>query len=170
MRRWWLFGALVVLWILAWGRISLANLVSGIVVTAVLLLAFPLRRPTEAIRGNPIGIARLFASAAREVVVANLEMTRQILRRRPNVRPGVLAHRLQWPSEVIATVMASVIALSPGTMTVDVSDDSSVIYIHFFDLRDVPAARASLVRLEQRIHRAVSGATVQPPDQRQEHT
>jgi multicomponent Na+:H+ antiporter subunit E len=170
MRRWWLFGALVVLWILAWGRITLANLLSGIVVTAVLLIAFPPRRPTEAIRGNPIGVGRLFVAGTREVVVSNLEMTRQILRRRPELRPGVLAHRLAWPSEVIATVMSSVIALSPGTLTVDVSDDSSVIYVHFFDLRDVPAARASLVRLEQRIHRAVSGPHVLPPDRRQEHT
>ena len=41
-------------------------------------------------------------------------MTREILRRRPTVRPGVIAHRLQWPSDYVVTLMTSIIALSPG--------------------------------------------------------
>jgi multisubunit Na+/H+ antiporter MnhE subunit len=52
--------------------------------------------------------------------------------------------------------MSSVIALSPGTMTVDVTGDSSVVYVHFFQLDDVDAARASLVHLEQLITNAIA--------------
>lgn len=178
MRRWWLFGALVVLWILAWGRITFANLVSGILITVVLLAAFPPRRGPEVVRAHALGMVRLVVSVAKEVIVANLAMTRQILARRPDYQPGVLAHRLLRPSEIVATVMSSIIALSPGTMTIDVSDDSSVIYVHFFDLRDVAAARRLLTRLEERIHRALSESPAEPAsvdpshpsEQRQEPT
>jgi multisubunit Na+/H+ antiporter MnhE subunit len=52
--------------------------------------------------------------------------------------------------------MSSVIALSPGTMTVDVDPDSTRIYVHFLLLRDVEAARASLVRLERLAAGAIS--------------
>ncbi len=54
--------------------------------------------------------------------------------------------------------MTSVIALSPGTMTVDVDDDSSTIYVHFLLLTDVAKARARLADLE----RVVIGAVAAP--------
>ncbi len=51
---------LVGLWLLAWGDVSLANLLSGIAVAAAALLAFPPQRhaATE-LRLRPLGIARL---------------------------------------------------------------------------------------------------------------
>ena len=51
--------------------------------------------------------------------------------------------------------MTSVIALSPGTMTVDVDRESTTIYVHFFRLRDLAAARASLARLERLVVDAI---------------
>jgi multicomponent Na+:H+ antiporter subunit E len=142
---------LVALWLLAWGEITLANVLSGTVVAGALLVAFPPDRRTHGrrLRISGLGVARLAAYVAAQLVISNIVMTRQILRRRPDPHPGVLAHRLRQPSEEVATVMTSVIALSPGTMTVDVDDDSSTIYVHFFRLHDVDAARSSLHRLER---------------------
>jgi multisubunit Na+/H+ antiporter MnhE subunit len=54
-------------------------------------------------------------------------------------------------------VMTTVIALSPGTMVVDVDRTSSTVYVHFLFLRDLDAARASLDRLEQ-----IASATIRP--------
>jgi multicomponent Na+:H+ antiporter subunit E len=148
---------LVVLWILAWGQVTVANVLSGLVVAAALLLAFPQRRgDRSAIRLSAAGIARLAAYVVIQLIESNIVMTRQILRRDTARRPGVLAHRLERPSAQVATVMSSVIALSPGTMTIDVAGDSSVVYVHFFELDEVGAARASLVRLEQLVTNAIA--------------
>ena len=156
MKRVGLVALLVTLWILAWGQITLANLLSGVVVTVTLLLAFPpRRRPRARLQYNAFGLLRLGAYVVRQLVTSNVVMTRLILRRDTAYRSGVLAHRLAVPSEVVITVMSSIIALSPGTMTVDVARDSSVIYVHFFDLRDVDAARASLAQLEGRVLHAI---------------
>jgi multicomponent Na+:H+ antiporter subunit E len=149
---------LVALWLLAWGEISLGNVVSGIAVASTLLVAFPPARPAgERVRLRFAGAARLGGYAVIQLVTSNLVMAREILKRRPSARPGVLAHRLQRPSEEIVTLMTSVIALSPGTMTVDVDRDSTTIYVHFLLLRDVDAARASLSRLEQLVVRTIAG-------------
>ena len=148
---------LVVLWILAWGQLTLANVLSGLVVAAALLLAFPQRRgDRSALRLSAAGIVRLAAYVVTQLIESNIVMTRQILRRDTTRRPGVLAHRLERPSARIAAVMSGVIALSPGTMTIDVAGDSSVVYVHFFELDDVDAARASLVRLEQLVTNAIA--------------
>ena len=140
---------LVTLWLLAWGQITLANVMSGTAVAVALLVAFPLRSRQGGLRLSAAGIGRLGIYVATQLVISNILMTRQILSRRVDVKPGVLAHRLQQPSEEVVTLMTSIIALSPGTMTVDVDRISSIIYVHFFPLRDVAAARASLDRLER---------------------
>jgi multicomponent Na+:H+ antiporter subunit E len=148
---------LIALWLLAWGEITLANLISGIAVATALLVVFPPGRPAGVRLGlRPVGAARLAWYVAVQLLTSNLVMAREVVRRRPTVHPGVLAHRLRWPSEEIVTLMSSVIALSPGTMTVDVDPDSTRIYVHFLLLRDVEAARASLVRLERLAAGAIS--------------
>jgi multicomponent Na+:H+ antiporter subunit E len=139
---------LVALWLLAWGEISVANLLSGVAVAGALLVAFPAGRQAE-VRVSIPGAARLAGHTLVQLVTSNVLITREIVRRRPNLRQGVLAHRLETPSEEVVTVMTSVIALSPGTMTVDVDPDSSTIHVHFLLLRDVDEARASLARLER---------------------
>jgi multicomponent Na+:H+ antiporter subunit E len=96
-----------------------------------------------------------------QLVSSNVLMTRQILRRHPDVRPGVIAHQLRDPSAEAVTVMTSIIALSPGTMTVDV--DPTTIYVHFFRLLDVAAARQQLVRLEHLVAGAITAVAVTPP-------
>jgi multicomponent Na+:H+ antiporter subunit E len=147
---------LVALWLLAWGEVTVANVVSGAAVASALLVAFPPeRRAGDGLQLRPLGVARLAGYVLVQLVTSNLVMTAAILRRHPSTRPGVLAHRLQRPSEEIVTLMTSVIALSPGTMTVDVDPDSTTIYVHFLFLRDVDAARAQLTRLERLAVRAV---------------
>jgi multicomponent Na+:H+ antiporter subunit E len=151
-----LAAVLVVLWILAWGQLTLANVLSGVIVAAVVLVAFPRHRPERSLRFSPKGIARLARYVANQLITSNIVMARQILRPDTARRPGVLAHQLERPSAHVATVMSGVIALSPGTMTIDVAGDSSVIYVHFYELEDVDAARAYLVRLEHLVTSAIA--------------
>lgn len=143
---------LVVLWLLAWGELSLPNLLSGTTVAAALLVAFPpARRRHASARVRPAGVWRLALYVGSQLLVSNVVMGRYILSVRPKVRPGVIAHRLTQPSEEAITIMTSIIALSPGTMTVDVDRASTTIYVHFFRLVDPVSARASLERLDRLI-------------------
>lgn len=157
MRVAWRVALLVSLWLLAWGELTFANILSGTVVAAALLIAFPARRRAGGrLHPSVTGLARLAGYIARQLIVSNIVMTRQILRRLPGAAPGVLAHRLQTPSEEVLTIMTSIIALSPGTMTADITDDSSVIYVHFFQLNDRRAAHASLEHLERLVVDAIA--------------
>ncbi len=146
---------LVALWLLAWGEVSLVHVISGIAVAAALLVAFPLGRRTGGrFRLRWRGLARLIVYVVEQLVISNVVMARYILRPPADLRPCVLAHSLEQPSDEVITVMSSIIALSPGTMTVDVTAGSSTIYVHFFHLVDVESGRRVLARLE----RFVTGA------------
>jgi multicomponent Na+:H+ antiporter subunit E len=156
-------GLLVVLWLLAWGEVSPANLLSGAAVAAAVLVAFPPEpRSAGTLRVRPLGVARLVAFVTTQLVVSNVVMAREILRRHPRTEPGVLVHHLRSPSDVTVTVMTTIIALSPGTMTVDVDEASTTIAVHFFQLDDVDASRAALDRLERLVTGAVTLTRADP--------
>jgi multicomponent Na+:H+ antiporter subunit E len=74
-------------------------------------------------------------------------MARRTLRRDPGFRPGVLAYPLDHPSDLVVTSITSIIALSPGTMTVDVAGDPTVLHVHMLVLDDVAAATRMLDHL-----------------------
>ncbi len=163
MRRIGRIGALVVLWLLAWGELSVANVLSGAAVAAALLVAFPAdRSPDGTVRLRPLGMLRLAGHVGVQLVRSNVVMARQILRPPDPPAPAVLAHRLEHPTDEVVTVVSSVIALSPGTMVVDVAPDSSVIYVHLFHLVDVDAARRSIAELERLAVGAIAGPSLTP--------
>jgi multicomponent Na+:H+ antiporter subunit E len=144
------------LWLLAWGQISVANVISGVAVAVALLVAFPPSPSRSApVRISVRGAMRLAGYVAVQLVTSNIVMTREVLRQHSTIQPGVLAHRLRYASEHVVTVMTSVIALSPGTMTVDVDRGSSTIYVHFLFLHDISSARAALDRLEWLASRSI---------------
>jgi multicomponent Na+:H+ antiporter subunit E len=141
---------LVSFWLLAWGQVSVANVASGIVVAAALLLAFPPHRRTVSGRSiSPMGTARLVLYVLGQLVPSNVLVTREILSRRSRIRTGVLAYPLEQPSDAVLSLMAHVIALTPGTMTVEATSDPPVLYVHFLLLHDLTEARRSLARLER---------------------
>jgi multicomponent Na+:H+ antiporter subunit E len=140
---------LLAVWFLAWGEVSVANAVTGVAMAALLLAAFPAapdQTPTLR-RIRPVPMARLVLHVVRQLVVSNLGMARRTLRRDPGFHPGVLAYPLDHPSDLVVTSITSIIALSPGTMTVDVAHDPTVLHVHMLVLDDEAAARRMLDRL-----------------------
>jgi multicomponent Na+:H+ antiporter subunit E len=138
------------LWLLAWGDITFANILSGIAVAAVLIIAFPSgRRLRPRTRVHPLAIGRLLLYVLGQLAVSNLLVAREILSRRSRVRTGVIGYPVQHSSDVVLTLIANIIALTPGTMTVDVTRDPPMIYVHFLLLSDVGEARRAIARLER---------------------
>jgi multicomponent Na+:H+ antiporter subunit E len=153
---------LVCFWLLAWGHVSVANVASGIVVAAGLLIAFPPHRRTVAGPSiSPVGAVRLVLYVLGQLVPSNVLVTREILSRRTRIRTGVLAYPLEQPSDAVLSLMAHVIALTPGTMTVEATSDPPVLYVHFLLLNDLAEARRTLARLERLAVAALGRPAVQ---------
>jgi multicomponent Na+:H+ antiporter subunit E len=141
---------LVVLWILAWGELSLANVLSGVVVAGVLLAAFPAAGDGRAsVRVRPVPALRLVGYVLRQLVTSNILVTRVILSPRSKVTFGVLAYPVRYPSDALLTLMANVIGLTPGTMTVEATREPAVLYVHVLLLHDRDEARGTIAHLEE---------------------
>lgn len=152
-RRWraplGLVVSLVGLWLLLWGDLSVANVASGVLVALALLAVFPLPRPDDGPHRvvRPLALARFVGYLFYELVVSNLVVARVVVSPRPRTRTGVVACPLRTTSDRMVTVLCNVIALSPGTMMVDVGEDA--IYVHALLLHDLDRVRADVDRLQR---------------------
>jgi multicomponent Na+:H+ antiporter subunit E len=150
-------AVLVAVWLLAWGEVSVANILSGVVVAVGLLVAFPAYRGTSRHRISPLGAVRLVLYVLGQLVPSNVLVAQQVVSRRSRIRTGVLAYDLEHPSDEVVSLMAHVIALTPGTMTVEATRDPWVLYVHFLLLDDVDEARRTVARLERLAVSALGG-------------
>lgn len=90
-------------------------------------------------------ILKLLVFFSWELVVANLRVARDVLIPGPGFkRPGVVAVPLDVQSNNEITLLACLITLTPGTLSLDVTADRSVLYIHEMFIRDPEEVRQNI--------------------------
>lgn len=141
---------LVVILALIWagisGNFSGLNLIFGGMIGSVAVIvlrdAFAGPRATKRIR-RMLSLAILFlyelmASAVRvALVVVRPDLSQA-------VRPAIVAVPIALKSDAEITLLANMITLTPGTLSVDVSEDRSVIYVHALCMDDRDALIADI--------------------------
>lgn len=74
----------------------------------------------------------------RELVKANVEVVVLVLRPRLKIRPGFIAVPITARGDFELTTLANAITLTPGTISVHIPADRSVIVLHALDVGDDP--------------------------------
>ena len=86
-----------------------------------------------------------------ELILSNLRVAYEVLTPTHYMRPGVIGLPLDTRSEAAITILANLISMTPGTLSIDVSNDNRVLYIHAMHIDDEDALRADLKDLERRV-------------------
>ncbi|OES46506.1 Na+/H+ antiporter subunit E [Domibacillus iocasae] len=82
-------------------------------------------------------VTYLFLLFLKELIKANIDVIKLVLRPKLNIRPGIFALETELKSDWEVTLLANLITLTPGTLVVDVSADNKTLYIHAIDIADV---------------------------------
>ncbi len=139
---------LVTAWVALWEELSAANLLAGLTLGVLLLLVFPMRP-----RGVP-GAFRLGATVrfagyfAWKLVEASAVVTWEVLTPTNRINEGIVAIPIRGVSETLTTLVANAISLTPGTLTLEVRQDPTVLYVHVLHLDDIEAVRRDVQHLE----------------------
>jgi multicomponent Na+:H+ antiporter subunit E len=150
-------AGLTTVWVLLWGRLTFANVTTGALASVALLVVFPVERGRRdaPIAVRPLAVLRLLLYFVIQLVVSNAVLTWQIVRPHPALRTGIVACQLHTRSPGLITLITDILALSPGTITVDVDtpDDGgpSTIFVHVLRLDDPADVRARVARLERTV-------------------
>lgn len=148
-------GWLLVVWVALWEEISVANVASGLVVGGLLTTLFPLTR--AGVGGHPVSFRPLRALHLLgyflwKLVEANAVVAWEVIT--PNnegVQEGVVAVPLTGSADIVVTLVANAISLTPGTLTLEIDRDPTVLYVHVLHLRNLERVRADVLRLEVRV-------------------
>ena len=81
---------------------------------------------------------------ARALILSALQVAKQVLSPTITARPGVIAVPLTATRDVEIATLANLITLTPGTMSIDVSNDRSTLYVHVMRLDDADAVEADI--------------------------
>ena len=80
-----------------------------------------------------VSLAVLFL---KELVLSAVRVARLVLTPSMHIRPGFIAFPLTTDRPAEITLLANMITLTPGTLSVDVSDDRKTLYVHAIDVPD----------------------------------
>jgi multicomponent Na+:H+ antiporter subunit E len=135
------FAFLVFAWVAVTGEISVANLLEGAVLAGllVLLLRVPLRRRFRL--GKVPKALGLLLYFLKEILLSNAAVARSLLSPVSSLSPGIVAVPLDLKSDAGITVLANLITLTPGTLSLDVSPDRKTLFVHALHVEDPDAFR-----------------------------
>jgi multicomponent Na+:H+ antiporter subunit E len=77
-------------------------------------------------------------------VLSSVRVAIDVIKPRLTMRPSVIAVPLELTSDAQITLLANLISLTPGTLSVDVSDDKSCLYVHAMYGDDAEALSRSI--------------------------
>jgi multicomponent Na+:H+ antiporter subunit E len=128
-------------WAAATGNFSLLNLLFGGLVGGLGLFLARDRVQSPHLLPKIWRIVRLAAFFLYEVFLSAFRVA--VLVSRPDMhkhlRPAIVAFPLTVTSDAEITLLANLITLTPGTLSVDVSDDRKLLYVHAVNCRDPEA-------------------------------
>ncbi|MDO6784139.1 Na+/H+ antiporter subunit E [Neptunomonas phycophila] len=85
---------------------------------------------------RPIKAVIYFLRVLVDIIVANIEVTVQLMRPVKYLQPAFVAIPLELTGDFPITVLASTISLTPGTLSAEVSEDKQWLYVHALHMKD----------------------------------
>ncbi|TCU19292.1 Na+/H+ antiporter subunit E [Rhizobium sullae] len=135
---------LAIAWVAVSGSASLHNLVLGFVLGAIALAIVrePFGSKSYLRRARRVlSLALLFL---KELALSAWTVARTVLRPKMEIRPGIFAFPLTVERDLEITLLANLITLTPGTLSVDVSEDRRTLYVHALDCSDPEATKLAI--------------------------
>ncbi len=132
---------LAVIWAAITGNFSAPNLFLGgsVAILALLVIRKEFAPPIylQKIK-RAISLAGLFLY---ELALSAYRVSVLILspNMKSKLKPGIIAFPLSVTSDVEITLLANLITLTPGTLSVDVSEDRKTLYVHALSVPDKKA-------------------------------
>jgi len=146
--------ALFVLWIAMMGEVSIVNVLSGLIVVALVNWLFVHDHPRYVLR--PVGAVRLTLSVLKSLVTSSWQVVLAVLL--PNARrteTSVQQVQLEHGSAFIGAIVANAITLTPGTMSLDLNTKDLTLSVHVLGEVDETKFRADVLKLEDMVSKAV---------------
>ena len=131
--RVWVLVWLTFVWILLWGNISAANILSGLAVALVITYLLPLPPVPVEGRVHPVPLARLVVLISWYLLWSSFQVAWLAIRPGPPPLTAVLRAQLNIKSDLVLALAVNVINLIPGSIVLEIDQVRRLIYVHLVD-------------------------------------
>ena len=90
---------------------------------------------------HAIGLAGFFVW---EILLANVRVAADVLRPRTGIQPAVVAIPLDVTSDGEILLLSMLINITPGSVTIDLSDDRKTLYVHVMHMKSADETRREI--------------------------
>ncbi|WMW22661.1 Na+/H+ antiporter subunit E [Methanolobus mangrovi] len=151
MKRYIAYSAILgLVWCFVHGTVNVNNFVLGVLIAPFIIRPFkPLFNFDmefsfgNAIKKIPAQVTYLYV-LIKEIIKANVMVAKIVLQPKIDIKPGIIAVPIRTKTDLGITAIANTITLTPGTLTIDMSDDRSILYVHAIDATDPEGVAQSI--------------------------
>lgn len=141
---------LMVAWSVLTGNYSPMHLLFGFAVGYFALWIMQGRRDQDPYFRRVWKALGLFFYFLWELTLSNLKVTWEVIRPGIGIKPGIVAVPLKVENPGGIVLLANLITLTPGTLSIDVSHDRKVLYVHIM-YANVEDVEQTAIGFEKRI-------------------
>jgi multicomponent Na+:H+ antiporter subunit E len=142
---------LAVVWMLLWGAFDPWTFSAGLVLGYIMLSLLGRTITGETYGGRLGRLIRFSLYFVRILVKANWDVAKVVLTPGFNQQSSIIRYPVGDLTDVQLTVLANAITLTPGTLSMDVSQDRQWLYVHCMIGHDRQALMNDIGELRQRI-------------------
>ncbi|WP_430440513.1 Na+/H+ antiporter subunit E [Shinella sp.] len=144
MRPAFTVALLALLWLAVSGSFTLPNLLLGLVAGALSLALIRDHIQPDGRRIRPLKLLSLVLLFIKELALSAWKVAVLVASPKMALKPGIFAFPLTVDRDFEITLLANLITLTPGTLSVDVSADRKVLYVHALDCSDPVGTRRDI--------------------------
>ena len=135
----WLTVFLLLLWLLLNNSAAAGHLLLGALLGVLIPLFTRRFWPERLILNNPGLVLRFIGLVLRDIVVANFTVARVVLGPLNAIQPAFVRVPLDIEDDFPVTLLASVVSLTPGTVSADVDSERRYLLVHALSVDDTEA-------------------------------
>jgi multicomponent Na+:H+ antiporter subunit E len=143
----WLWMLLTFIWVAANSSLAVESVASGALISAALAYIFTQKTDIwQGFRFSPSRLCNFFIYTGvfvAELVRANLVMMRYVYSPRIDIKPGVVKVKTRLKTPLGRLALANSIALTPGSLVLDIEDDT--LFVHWLDVRTIDPDEATRI-------------------------
>lgn len=112
-------------------------------------------RAFRALLHRPWRLFWLIALYSWDLLIANAVVAWEVVTPRHYVRPGIVRVPLVATSDFEIALLANMVSFTPGTLTLEVTEDRTALYVHVLHMDSPEDVRRQVSRLEGRLLRVL---------------
>ena len=139
-------AALAFIWMFLQNTYEMPTFVAGYLLGMLMLFLFGRKTGQRFYMVKVWKIVKLAGIFIREMIIACFQVLVLVIGGVKTINPGIIEYQTELETPMQITLLANMITLTPGTITLEVTDDKKSLFIHVLKIDSADSIREGIKR------------------------